>query len=49
MEVEEVDDQPQPPLSVSAVETSAHAVAYLLAKDNERLIDLLSGKLDRSK
>jgi hypothetical protein len=42
MEVEEVDDRPQPPLSVSAV-------ACLLAKDNECLIDLLSERLERSK
>jgi hypothetical protein len=49
MEVEKVDDQPQPPLSASAVDAGAHAVAYLLAKNNERLIDLLSEKLDQSK
>ena len=30
-------------------ESSAHAVAYLLAKNNERLIALLSEKLDKSK
>ena len=30
-------------------ESSAHAVAYLLAKNNERLIALLSEKPDKSK
>jgi hypothetical protein len=30
-------------------EASAHAVAYLMAKNNERLIALLSEKLDKSK
>ena len=30
-------------------ESGAHAVAYLMAKNNERLIALLSEKLDKSK
>ena len=30
-------------------ESGAHAVAYLMAKNNERLIALLSEKLDKNK